>query len=177
MILKMLRKNLHENSRLNLSEQQQQHIEEEVRKFWKMADNVRREFQLGKRFVRSPKPQHGRRSADTNLDTRHYMAKLRFRDLFTQHLAVILNILTPEQRAKLRTRGMAVLMLYTLSAEFQKLVPAPRTERLTTIPPVQAERTAEYLLLPEEMLSPLVVQEHITLPLTDFLYHQDILRI
>lgn len=177
MILKMLRKNLHKNSKLDLSEQQQRQIEEEVQKFREMADDIRQEFQIGERFVRTQKSLHGKRPVDTNLDTRHYMARLRFRNLFTQHLTAIFNILTPEQQAKLRTRGMTVLVLYILSAEFQKLVPAPRIEKLTTMPPVQVERTAEHLLLPEEILSPLVVQEHFTLSLTAFLHQQDILRI
>jgi len=177
MILKMLRKNLHKNSRLNLSEQQQQQIEEEVQKFRKIADDIRQEFQIGERVVRAKKSSYGRSPGDTNPDMRYYLAKLRLRDLFTQHLAAILTILTPEQQAKLRTRGMTVLMLYILSAEFQKLVPAPRTEKLTAMPPVQVERTAEHGLLLEEMLYAPTIPKHLKIPLTDFLHHQDILRI
>jgi hypothetical protein len=176
MLLKMLHKSLSQKNSLGLSERQQQQIAQRFQELHQAVADMRQEFRSPDKTARTEKFSHNNR-IDAGSETRRYMAKLRFRELYTQHMASIFSILTPEQRAKLKTRGMTMLMLYMLSAEFRKLAPASRTEKLTTIHPVQIDRTAEHALLLEEMLFAPTIYKHLKIPIAEFLHHQNILRI
>lgn len=177
MLLKMLHKSLSPKNSLHLSEAQQQQIAEQFHIFHQAVTEIRQEFRDLEQVVRTDNLPHGNNRINAGFETRRSMAKLRFRELYIRHMVAIFNILTPEQQAKLKTRSMAVLMLYLLSAEFKKLAPASRTEKLTIIQSVQNERVAEQLFLPEEIPCSLTIPEHLNVPQTLFLQSLNILRI
>ena len=177
MLVKTLRKNRHKKNGLDLFEQQYQQLKEEFQRFEHNAAQFRREFQVSKQALRSKRVRIGKQPGASAVEHHVYMAKLRFRELFTRHMTAILKILTPGQHAKLRRRGLAMLMISMLGAELHTFLSPPHTEELAKIPSVQIERATEHPPLPEELVGDLAVYEQLKIPLTNILQNQTILRI
>ena len=177
MLLTMLRRNLSTENHLNLSEDQYHRIDTEFRQFQQRADDIRQEFQVYTWSTRTQRAQHCQRPPDSTHETRQYMARLRFRELYIRHLTAIFDILTPEQREKLRHRGLTMLMMYTLGTAFRKMASAPRTENVRTVQSAHIDRSLEHRLLPECISGNFVYRYYLSLLPILSLEHRDILRM